>query len=186
MACGCQKNRAAVSNGASAPVSRAVIKAVDVAYDSAAEVVENTPVEVKPLEDVYVVDREDPVVKEALEVDLTSCYECAKKHISRAQILFEEYHTGYPDHIKNLMNSMRVAESEINKAFQLWQKVQAHLDMASAEFLGNDTTAETMQRAHIQLANDIRDVRLKLAQNPLYIPKFDALLTRVQQFEYTF
>ena len=46
---------------------------------------------------------EEVAIAEAADVDLKQCYLCARKHLSRAQIFFEEYHTGYPNHIKNLI-----------------------------------------------------------------------------------
>lgn len=128
--------------------------------------------------------KSEPAVKEALEIDIISCYECVKKHIGRAQAFFEEYHTGYSVHIKNLMNSLKVAEEEVQRAFLLWQKTQAQLDMASGELLGNDLNEDTMSRDHIQLANDIRAARLRLNQDPLYVPNFDVMLLRVQLLEF--
>ena len=130
------------------------------------------------------VDKEDPAVKEAIEIDLPSCYECVKKHLNRAMIFFEEYHTGYSQHEKNLMNSLKVAEGKVREAFLLWQKTQGQLDMASGELLGNALNKDTMNRRHVQLANDIRNVRLQLAQDPLAVPEFDELLIRVQKLEY--
>ena len=124
------------------------------------------------------------VVKEALENNLTSCYLCAKKHLVRAQIFFEEYHTGYPDHIKNLVQSLRVAEVQVRGAFLRWQKVMGHLDMAANELLGNDINAVTMNKEHIILANKIRDARIRLSDNPLASINFDDLITKVHLLQY--
>lgn len=117
--------------------------------------------------------------------DLPQCYECTKKHLARAQIFFEEYHTGYPDHIKNLMCSMRVAEAEVRKAFLIWNKTQAHLDMAANELLGREVNGKRLSQDHLALACDIRNQRVELANNPLFIPKFDDLLIAVQKLEYS-
>ena len=124
------------------------------------------------------------VITEALENDLKSCYLCAKKHLVRAQIFFEEYHTGYPDHIKNLVQSLRVAEVQVRGAFLRWQKVMGHLDMAANELLGNDINSPTMSKEHIILANKIRDARIRLSDNPLASINFDELITRVHLLQY--
>ena len=121
---------------------------------------------------------------EATANDLPQCYECAKKHLGRAQIFFEEYHTGYPQHIKNLMCSLRVAEEEVNRAYINWCKILAHLDMAANELLGNEVNGKRLCREHLNLACKIREARLKLGADPLYIPDFDSLLTSIQILEF--
>lgn len=124
-------------------------------------------------------------VTEAREIGLQQCYECAKKHLSRAKEEFKEYHTGYPQHIKNLIQSVRVTENEIRNAFLKWNEVQAQLDMSAGELLGRRVNFEKLKAEHIQLANDIRLERLKLSGNPLYIPNFEDLLVRIQALEYS-
>ena len=124
-------------------------------------------------------------VTEALAHDLPQCYECAKKHLSRAQIFFEEYHTGYPQHIKNLMCSLRVAEDEVRQAYLDWCKILAHLDMAANELLGKDVNGLKLKKQHIDLAAKIREVRLNLGSDPLYVPDFDSLLVSVQLLSLT-
>lgn len=124
------------------------------------------------------------VVTEAIENDLKSCYLCAKKHLVRAQIFFEEYHTGYPDHIKNLVQSLRVAEVQVRGAFLRWQKIMGHLDMAANELLGNDINSATMNKEHIILANKIRDARIRLSDNPMASINFDELITKVHLLQY--
>ena len=134
-------------------------------------------------DDVHLAEH-DPVT-EAAANDLPQCYECAKKHLSRAQIFFEEYHTGYPQHIKNLMCSLRVAEEEVRRAYLNWCRILAHLDMAANELLGNDVNGLRLQKRHIDLACKIREVRLNLSADPLYIPDFDTLLTSTQALMFT-
>lgn len=131
----------------------------------------------------HTVPAEDPV-KEAISMDLKQCYECAKKHVARAQILFEEYHTGYPQHIKNLMLSLKVAEADVKKAFLKWQRVQAHLDMSANELLGNEANSPTMDTRHLEVARKIREVRIDLNTDPLYVPDFNSLLVAIQLLEY--
>lgn len=123
-------------------------------------------------------------VANSLEIGLTQCYLCAKKHIGRARMFFEEYHTGYPTHIKQLVDSLFSAESEVYEAFQKWQKIQDQMDMAAGELLGNSTEGRTMKQDHIALAAEIREERLKFDQNPLYIPKFDELKYKIHRLQH--
>lgn len=134
---------------------------------------ENTTVDIKHL-------AEYDAATEALANDLPQCYECAKKHLGRAQIFFEEYHTGYPQHIKNLMCSLQVAEDEVRRAYIDWCKILAHLDMAANELLGNDINGKRLKKDHVDLAAKIREARLNLGSDPLYVPDFDGLLVEVQ------
>jgi hypothetical protein len=122
--------------------------------------------------------------EEAATIALKQCYLCAKKHIARAQEFFQEYHTGYPDHIKNLTDSVRVAELDIRKAFLLRQRIMAQLNMGEGELLGNDANALSMREEHLSLANRIRDDRLKLSDDPLYSPNFDQLLVDINILQY--
>lgn len=124
-------------------------------------------------------------IAEARSIGLNQCYECAKKHLSRAKEEFREYHTGYSNHIKNLIQSVHAAEEEVRKAFLKWAEVQAQLDMSAGELLGRDANFNKLCREHIQLANSIRTERLKLSSNPLYIPDFDNLLVQIQVLEYS-
>lgn len=125
------------------------------------------------------------VVSEALDVDLPQCYLCAKKHLGEAWVYFEELHTGYPDRKIILVESFRVAEDAVRGAFILWQKVLMHLAMAGAELIGRrGEIEEELLSQHVEVANKIRDERIKLQDNPLYVPKFDDLLVEVQKLQY--
>lgn len=115
-------------------------------------------------------------------VDLAQCYLCAKKHIVAAKTLFREYHTGYSDHLKNLIDSLRVAEDKVREAFIKWQDIMGELNMAEAELLGGSD--EYMDPEHIKVANLIRDERIRLSDDTLYKPVFDELLVRVQLLQY--
>ena len=123
-------------------------------------------------------------VVEARSINLAQCYECAKKHLSRAKEEFKEYHTGYPTHIKNLMQSIRVTEAEVRRAFLKWEEIQGQLDMSAGELLGREVNELDLKDAHIQLANKIRIERLKFNENPMYIPDFDQLLVDIHYLEY--
>lgn len=124
------------------------------------------------------------VLQDAKEINLEQCYLCAKKHVSRARDFFEEYHTKYPDHIKNLIESVRVAEQDVMRAFLLWQRVMSQMNMGEGELLGNDLNRLTMRKEHIALANRIRDERIKLSDDPLYSPDFDTLLVEIHLLQH--
>lgn len=115
--------------------------------------------------------------------DLPQCFMCALKHLSTAWILFEEYKNGYPSYIKHLVQSIHVSEQRVRTAFQLYIKAQAHMNMAACELVGN--AADELSNEIIQVANEIRDARLKLEASPLYIPKFSELLERIQKLRFT-
>lgn len=126
-------------------------------------------------------ERDIEVVSAAKQMDLSQCYLCAKKHIVAAKILFREYHTGYPNHIKNLINSLKVSERMVRDAFIKWQDIMGEMNMGEAELLGN----EDMDDKHIELANKIRDERIKLSDDPLYVPKFNDLLVAIHELQFT-
>lgn len=124
-------------------------------------------------------------VEEASSIDLEQCYLCTLKHISRAQVFFEEYHTGYTDRAKRLIQSLRIGEGSIKQAFLLWCRIQAQLDMASGELLGDSKQARSIDKQHIEVANRIREERLLFQDDPLYVPNFDELLIAVQALMYS-
>jgi hypothetical protein len=163
MACGCKKSK-----------NSEAIEAV---------VVNNT-IETKEDKSKEQIAAEVKAVANAIDINLAQCYLCAKKHVGRARQFFEEYHNGYPDHVKNLVDTLFDAETEVYKAFQLWQKVQDQLDMGAGELLGNSYEGRTMKQDHVALAAEIRQERLKFDQNPLYIPKFDELKYKIHQLQH--
>lgn len=124
------------------------------------------------------------LIQDAREINLEQCYLCAKKHVERAKDFFEEYHTGYPDHIKNLIESVQIAEQDVMRAFLLWQRIMGQLNMGEGELLGNDANHLKMRAEHITLANKIRDERLHLSDDPLYVPKFDDLLVEIHLLQH--
>lgn len=124
------------------------------------------------------------VITDAREINLEQCYLCAKKHVERAREFFEEYHTKYPDHIKNLIESVRVAEHDVMRAFLTWQRIMGQLNMGEGELLGKDLNNLTMRQEHITLANRIRDERIKLSDDPLYSPDFDTILVEIHLLQH--
>jgi hypothetical protein len=132
-----------------------------------------------------VAPREVSVEDAAKELALDQCYLCAKKHIGRAQSFFEEYHTGYDDRVKRLIESLRVAEGQIQEAFLLKERTQAQLDMAAGELLGGTPGGSVIDAEHVRVANLIRDERLNLQDDSLYVPNFDKMLIEVQKLQYS-
>lgn len=162
MGCGCRKNKSTA------------IRAIENNEKSSTE-------NLKTLEELKL---EVTAVSEALDIGLTQCYLCAKKHIGRAQQFFEEYHNGYPAHIKQLVDSLFDASSNIYEAFQLWEKTRSQMDMSAGELLGNSIGSKTMNREHVEIAAEIRGERLKLEQNPLYVPDFDKLKYKIHVLQH--
>lgn len=184
MGCGCKnKNKAPVTGGIIVSLEEAksikTEQPVFVAESSSSNVVEPDPL-IKAIRS----ESSRPVEWDAIETDLVNCYLCTKKHIVRAQILHEEVLTGYPEHVRNLISSLKVAEKEVNEAFLKWQQCMGHLNMAEAELLGNRLSAESMNQRHRELANDIRAERLKVSEDPNYPADYDALLTKVHQLQF--
>ena len=129
--------------------------------------------------------KESVVVEEAFDIDLPQCYLCAKKHIGQAMIYWEEFHTGYPERTRRLVESLRVAEHAVRNAFVAWQKALAHLAMAGAELIGrHGDLQDYLLPEHIRVANLIRDERVKLQDNPTYSPDFEKLLVEIQLLQY--
>lgn len=118
--------------------------------------------------------------------DLHQCFDCAKKHIGRAQIFYEEYHTGYPMHIKLSIECTSLVEMAVQQAFLKRRKAMAHMDMASCELVGDEQASQykSFRSKIIELANRIRDIRLQMETDPLMAPPFDEILIEIQRLQY--
>lgn len=203
MACGCRKNNNSNSEIAIEPIltSSSSPVSTDTEPETAARVVDDITVEpivvptstVKPPPGPVAGDNTLPVntsnkhvntLQDAAEIGLEQCYLCAKKHVERAKDFFEEYHTKYPSHIKNLIESARVAEIDVRRAFLVWQRIMGQMNMGEGELLGKDLNALTMRKEHIDLANKIREERIKLSDDPLYSPDFDTLLVEIHLLQH--
>lgn len=184
MACGCAKNR---NNGIEMS-SDITIEPIEAEMQSATKSTPSTISYVESptttLSEQITAQLDSPSRREAIEINLKQCYLCAKKHIVRAQEFFQEYHTGYPDHIKNLVMSVRVAEGKVRQAFLLWQRIMGQLNMGEGELLGNNANSLTMKEEHISLANRIRTERIRLSDNPMYAPDFEQLLVDINILQY--
>lgn len=117
---------------------------------------------------------------------LGQCFACALKHIARARIFYEEYHTGYPMHIKLSIECTALVEMAVQQAFLKRRKAMAHMDMASCELVGDEQASQykSLRGKVIALANRIRDIRLELEKDPLMAPPFDEILIEIQRLQY--
>lgn len=192
MACGCAKNNKVNDNKM---IDDATVEPIAVTADTVNQLTSSTPTAKAAVGATRPLDSSNDTVsqyrqplteseREALEIALEQCYLCTKKHVVRAQEFFQEYHTGYQDHIKNLVQSVKVAEIKVRQAFLLYQRTMGQLNMAEGELLGKEPNKLGMREEHISLANRIRAERLKLSDNPLYVPDFDQLLVDINILQY--
>lgn len=66
---------------------------------------------------------------------LVNCFDCCKKHISRAKVLYEEWHLGYPEHGTLMYNELVESNKVIEEGLVLYWDTLAQLDMASCELV---------------------------------------------------
>lgn len=194
MACACKKNKTNTEDITVEPVvaqesnktttkvtTRTLAKPDDITIEPISPVDNNSAIKTtKIIQNKSTAD----LLQDAREINLEQCYLCAKKHIERAKDFFEEYHTGYPDHVKNLIESVQIAERDVMRAFLLWQRIMGQMNMGEGELLGKNANQLKMKSAHITLANKIRDERLHLSDDPLYVPNFDDLLVEIHLLQH--
>lgn len=121
---------------------------------------------------------------EDLILGLTNCFECAKKHITRAKILFEEWHQKYPEHGSIMYNQFTEANRDIEQGYLLFWDSIGQLDMASSELIGQLIGLnQDFSIQIINLANDIRKARILFQQNSNNIPDFAKLRLNIQKLQ---
>ena len=119
-----------------------------------------------------------------LIVGLSHCFDCTKKHLSRAKVLFEEWHQKYPEHGTMMYNQFTEANRDIEQGFVLFWDSLGQLDMASSELVGNMMELDESFRIEIiNLANEIRKARILFQQNSNNVPDFDHLRIEVQKLQ---
>ena len=119
-----------------------------------------------------------------LIIGLSHCFDCCKKHLSRAKILFEEWHQQYPEHGTMMYNEFTEANRVIEEGYTLFWDSLGQLDMASSELVGNIMQLDEGFRIQIiNLANEIRKARILFQQNSNNIPDFDKLRLNVQKLQ---
>ena len=115
---------------------------------------------------------------------LSNCFDCTKKHLSRAKILFEEWHQKYPEHGTMMYNQFTEANKTIEEGYVLFWDSLGQLDMASGELIGNMMQLDQGFRIQIiNLANEIRKARILFQQNSNNVPDFDHLRIEVQKLQ---
>ena len=97
-----------------------------------------------------------------LIMGLTNCFNCCKKHLSRAKAFYEEWTQGYPEHSTLMYNEFTEANKTIEEGYVLFWDSLGQLDMASCELVGSNfgDLSSDVQLELIELANKIRTARI--------------------------
>lgn len=115
---------------------------------------------------------------------LSHCFECCKKHLSRAKILFEEWHQKYPEHGTIMYNEFIEANRDIEEGYTMFWDSLGQLDMASGELVGNIMEIDEGFRVEIiNLANEIRAARILFQEDSNQVPDFAKLRLDVQKLQ---
>lgn len=118
---------------------------------------------------------------------LSNCFQCAKKHITRAKTLYEQLYLGYPHHVQMMFNQFTQANKDIEEAFVLYWDILGQLDMSSSQLVGQLIDLPTNYRQQIiELANKIRTARINYQENIQNIPDWNKLLIEIQLLENKF
>lgn len=121
---------------------------------------------------------------EDLIIGLSHCFDCTKKHLSRAKILFEEWHQKYPEHGTMMYNQFIEANRDIEEGYTIFWDSLGQLDMASSELVGNIMQLDEGFRIEIiNLANEIRKARILFQEDSNQVPDFDHLRLNVQKLQ---
>jgi hypothetical protein len=116
---------------------------------------------------------------------LNACFECVKKHLTRAKIFYEEWKLGYPEHSTLMYNSFIEANKTIEEGYVLFWDSLGQLDMASCELVGYEFSDLTsgFQAEIIELANKIRAARLLFQEDSNKVPNWNELRVEVQRLQ---
>lgn len=119
-----------------------------------------------------------------LILGLSNCFDCCKKHLSRAKAFYEEWHLGYPDHSTLMYNEFTEANKTIEEGYVLYWDSLGQLDMASSELVGNLIDLEkNWQTEIIELANEIRTARILFQEDSTKVPNWNKLRVDVQKLQ---
>lgn len=117
---------------------------------------------------------------------LTHCFECSKKHLSRAKILWEEFNMKYPDHGTLCFNEFTEANKDIEEAYCLYWDSLGNLDQSSCELIGGNDFTDLPHRYQvdiIELANKIRIQRINFQADSSNVPEWNKLRIEIQRLE---
>lgn len=119
-----------------------------------------------------------------LIIGLSNCFDCCKKHLSRAKAFYEEWHLGYPEHSTLMYNEFTEANKNIEEGYVLYWDSLGQLDMASCELVGNLINLDSGWQAEIiELANKIRTARILFQEDTTKIPNWNQLRVEVQRLQ---
>lgn len=119
-----------------------------------------------------------------LIIGLSHCFDCCKKHLSRAKILFEEWHQQYPEHGTMMYKEFTEANKVIEEGYTMFWDSLGQLDMASSELVGNVMEIDEGFRIEIiNLANEIRKARILFQEDSNNVPDFAGLRIKVQKMQ---
>lgn len=119
-----------------------------------------------------------------LILGLSNCFNCCKKHLSRAKAFYEEWHQGYPNHSTLMYNEFTEANKDIEEGYVLFWDSLGQLDMASSELVGNLIDLESGWQAEIiELANKIRTQRILFQEDSTKVPNWNQLRVEVQKLQ---
>lgn len=119
-----------------------------------------------------------------LIIGLSHCFDCTKKHLSRAKVLFEQWHQKYPEHGTLMYNQFTEANRDIEQGYTMFWDSLGQLDMASSELVGNIIQLDEGFRIQIiNLANEIRKARILFQEDSNNVPDFDHLRLNVQKLQ---
>lgn len=114
---------------------------------------------------------------------LTACFECAKKHLSRAKIFYEEWKLGYPEHNTLMYKSFIEANKTLEEGYSLFWDALGQLDMSACELIGYELSdlQSDAQAEMIELANKIRSARLLFQEDSTKVPDWNNLRVEIQR-----
>jgi hypothetical protein len=117
---------------------------------------------------------------------LINCFDCCKKHLSRAKILCEEWLQNYPEHGTLMFNEFTEANKVLEEAYSYYWDSLGQLDMASTELIGtiNSINLNTSWAIEmINLANELRKARILFQEDTNNIPNWNQLRVDVQKLQ---
>ena len=117
---------------------------------------------------------------------LLNCFDCCKKHLSRAKILCEEWLQNYPEHGTLMFNEFTEANKVLEEAYMYYWDSLGQLDMASTELVGtiNSISLDSSWAIEIiNIANELRQARILFQENTNNIPDWNKLRVDVQKLQ---
>ena len=141
------------------------------------------PLDVQSAFDASWLDQEVGVGFDLID-GLTHCFQCCKKHLSRAKALQEQLYLGYPDHKQMMFNQFTEANARVQEAYSVYWDILGQIDMASTQLAGQVKQLDKDWRCQIlELANQIRFARLAYQRDINNPPNWNQLRLKVQKLQ---